>query len=94
MSETLSFSVSRADKNSDVPDLAIVPRFSLSCFLVIPTPESVMVSVRVALSATIEMLRFGFEVKAAELVRERKRILSRASEALEMSSRRKISRVL
>jgi hypothetical protein len=56
-----------------------------------PMPESVSVSVLLALSASMWMKSSGWESRTDLSVRDWKRTLSSASEALEMSSRRKIS---
>ena len=74
-----------------VPDLAIVPKLVMSSCLVIPIPVSVMVKVLVALSGTISILKFGSSLVISGSVKDLYLILSRASEALEMSSLKKIS---
>lgn len=74
-----------------VPDLAIVPRFVISYCLVIPIPVSLRVRVLVALSGMISILKFGSSLVISGSVRDLYLILSRASDAFEMSSLRKIS---
>eukprot|EP01137_Pigoraptor_chileana_P031203 Opistho-2@18675 len=80
-----------ACKNSDVPDFAIVPRFFTRSSRVMPTPVSVMCSTLFFLSAWILIESSPRSPYFSLSVRERKRILSSASDAFEMSSRRKIS---
>lgn len=74
-----------------VPDLAIVPRLVISYCLVIPIPVSLRVRVLVALSGMISILKFGSSLVMSGSVRDLYLTLSRASDALEMSSLRKIS---
>ncbi len=59
--------------------------------LVMPIPESTTVIVLFVLSGMMWMYSSGLLSSTALLVRLSKRILSKASEALEMSSRKKIS---
>ena len=56
-----------------------------------PMPESMMVSVLLALSGMMWMYSSGFDSRSDLSVSDWKRILSSASLELEMSSRRKIS---
>jgi len=77
--------------NDLVPDLAIVPRFLMSSALVMPMPVSIKVSVLASLSARMRISKSFADSSCEASVREAYRILSRASDALEMSSRRKIS---
>ena len=56
-----------------------------------PMPLSVMVSVLASLSKATRTSRLGASSYSALLFRASKRSLSQASEALEISSRRKIS---
>ena len=74
-----------------VPDLAMVPRLVTSYCLVIPIPVSMRVRVLVALSGMIYILKAGSSLTMSGSVSDLYLILSRASEALEMSSLRKIS---
>ena len=77
-----------------MPDLAIVPRLFTRSALVMPTPLSVMEMVLLVLSGTMWMKSSGLLSICDLSVRPWKRILSKASELLEMSSRRKISLLL
>ena len=78
------------DKNSLVPDFAIVPRFFTRSSFVIPIPVSVTCKTLLSLSALI-LIDISSVASNADLsVRERKRILSKASEAFEINSLRKI----
>ena len=70
-----------------MPERAIVPRLFTRSALVIPTPESAIVSVLASLSGIRWMNSSGSAASAALSVREAWRILSSASEALEISSR-------
>ena len=72
--------LSMAAKNSDVPDLAIVPKWLRKSALVIPTPVSVIVRIPRSLSATMVILRSGLVDNAFVLVRDKNRILSSASD--------------
>nr|AFK34259.1 unknown [Lotus japonicus]AFK39728.1 unknown [Lotus japonicus] len=81
----------KASMNSLVPDLAIVPKLFTKSALVMPIPLSIMVKVLFALSGMIWMNNSGCPSSLLLSVRLSKRILSKASEALLMSSRRKIS---
>ncbi len=76
--------------NSCEPECAIVPRFSSSSSAVIPMPLSATVMVRASLSnersiASVSSTRFDSSVRPSKLS------LSRASDAFEISSLRKIS---
>src|SRR6478736_1375077 len=81
-------------KNSAVPDLAIVPRWETASSRVRPMPLSRIETVPAFASASTQMVRSVSSPSSAGLASDRKRSLSLASEALEMSSRRKISRWL
>jgi len=74
-----------------VPDLAMVPKLVMSYCLVIPIPVSLRVRELVALSGMIYMWNEGSSLVISGSVKDLYLILSRASEALEMSSLRKIS---
>ena len=80
-----------ASMNALVPDCAMVPRLVIISALVMPTPESMIVSVLFDLSGTRRMKSSGFESSTALSVSDWWRILSSASDEFEMSSRRKIS---
>ena len=69
----------------------MVPRLVIISALVMPMPESTMVSVLLALSGTRRMYSSGLPSSTDLSVSDWWRILSSASEAFEMSSRRKIS---
>lgn len=77
-----------------MPDLAIVPKFFTKSFLVIPTPVSVIVRVRLTGSARTVIFNSRFSPNTLASFKDNKRILSRASEALLINSRRNISLVL
>ena len=74
-----------------VPDLAMVPKLLINSALVIPIPVSQRVRVLLVLSGMILMPRFGSVSSCSGSVMDLYLILSRASEALEMSSLRKMS---
>lgn len=76
-----------------VPDLAIVPKLLMSSYLFIAIPVSQTVRVLLVLSGIILILKFGSYsiLQPSGSVIDLYLILSRASEALEMSSLRKIS---
>lgn len=77
--------------NALVPDLAMVPRLFTRSALVMPIPESMMVSVLSFLFGMIRICR-SFPLSSLDgSVRDSYRILSSASEELEINSRRKIS---
>ena len=69
----------------------MVPRLLTMSALVIPIPASRMVKILFSLSGMIRMKSSLPESRTEASVRDWYRILSSASEALEMSSRRKIS---
>ena len=69
----------------------MVPRWSMASCWLMPMPLSVMVSVLAALSKVTRTSRLGASSNSAALFKPSKRSLSQASEALEISSRRKIS---
>ena len=73
-----------------VPDLAMVPRLVMSSCLVIPIPVSMRVMVLVALSGMMSILKEGSSLVISGSVSDLYLILSRASDALEMSSLKKI----
>jgi hypothetical protein len=79
-----------------VPDLAIVPRFLIKSSLVIPIPRSRMYSTLLSLSMDSLISRSAVSPSPNKplSVRDKNLILSSASEALEMSSRRKTSLLL
>src|SRR4029453_16877278 len=77
--------------NSRVPLLAMVPRLSIASCWDRPMPLSVIVRVRAALSKATRTSRLGAFSYSPVLFKASKRSLSHASEALEISSRRKIS---
>lgn len=74
-----------------MPDFAIVPRLLTRSAFVIPIPVSRRVRILFSLSGVMRMKRSLPESRTEGSVRDAYRILSMASDALEMSSRRKIS---
>lgn len=74
-----------------VPDLAMVPKLVINSCLVIPIPVSLKVRVLVALSGMISILKFGSSLVMSGSVKDLYLILSKASDAFEISSLRKIS---
>ena len=74
-----------------VPLLAMVPRFLTSSSLDIPTPVSLILSTFFSLSTEIRTSRSALPSMASGCVSDSSLILSRASEAFEMSSRKKMS---
>merc|ERR1719213_329558 len=86
--------IAKSGTKALVPDFAIVPRLLTSSFLVIPIPESSIVRVEFVLSGTILMKKFGCASIFSGSVIDSYLILSRASDALEMSSRKKTSLLL
>ena len=82
---------SSSAKNSVVPDLAIVPKDFSSSSLLIPIPLSLTVRVLSFLFARIWIFKSSVPTVSVLLVKERNRLLSRASLLLEISSLRKIS---
>jgi hypothetical protein len=77
--------------NCLVPDLAIVPKLLIKSLLVIPIPESQIVKVLLVLSGMILMKSFSSLANTLGSVMERYLILSKASDAFEISSLKKIS---
>lgn len=73
------------------PDLAMVPKLLIKSYLVIPIPESVIDKVLASLSYStlISSSYFSFTESGSET--DKNLILSRASEALEINSLKKIS---
>ena len=74
-----------------VPLLAMVPRLSMASCSLMPMPVSVTVRVRASLSKLMRTSSSGWSPYRAGSCSASKRSLSQASEALETSSRRKIS---
>jgi len=74
-----------------VPDLAIVPKFYIKSFLVIPTPVSIIDTVSASLSNSTLISKSLFSAKISGFYIDKNLILSRASEALEINSLKKIS---
>ena len=74
-----------------VPLLAMVPRCSTASARLMPMPLSVMVIVLASLSNATRTSKFGASSNNAALFRPSKRSLSQASEALDTSSRKKMS---
>jgi len=85
----ISAPADNASMNCLVPDLAMVPRLFTKSDFVKPIPVSWMTKVLFALSGIMEILRSFSESRTDASERELYRILSRASEALEINSRRK-----
>lgn len=81
----------RASKKLVVPDLAMVPRFSISYCLVMPTPVSLTSTNFSSSLICILISRSLVSPKALASVKATNLILSRASDALEMTYLRKIS---
>jgi hypothetical protein len=73
-----------------VPDLAMVPMLRMTSSRPMPMPLSLMVSVRPALSTSMRTNSSSPSDRPGWVMRA-KRSLSSASDALEISSRRKIS---
>ena len=80
--------------NSRVPERAMVPMFCTTSSRDMPTPLSETVMVRAALSTDTRIFSSGSDSYSALFASASKRSLSAASEALEISSRRKISLLL
>ena len=80
--------------NSKESEWAMVPRFLSSSSLVIPMPLSDTVTVRSSAEKPTVMARSSRPTATDGSVRLRKYSLSTASDALEISSRRKISRLV
>jgi len=74
-----------------VPDFAMVPKLVIISYLVIPIPVSIKVRVPLVLLGMMLIWKFGSFSTTDGSVIEWYLILSRASEALEMSSLKKIS---
>ncbi len=74
-----------------VPLLAMVPRWSMASCVLMPMPLSWMVRVRAALSKDTRTSRLDWSSYSVASFSASKRSLSQASDALETSSRRKIS---
>ncbi len=81
----------RASRKLVVPDLAMVPRFSISYCLVIPTPVSLTWMYFSSSLISILISRSLVSPKALGSVNATNLILSSASDALEMTYLRKIS---
>jgi hypothetical protein len=83
----------RASMKALVPDLAMVPKLLTNSYLDIPIPVSQMVKVFSPLLGTILILKLGSTSNLAPSgsVMDLYLILSRASEALEISSLKKTS---
>ena len=79
--------------NLAVPERAMVPREETRSSRVMPMPVSSMVRVLATGSPRILMPMVGSSFITSGLETERNRSLSRASEALETSSRRNTSRL-
>ena len=77
--------------SSRVPDLAMVPMLSITSFRLIPMPWSWIVSVRASGSASSRMESSAPSSRSSGFVSASKRSRSVASEAFEISSRRKMS---
>ena len=80
--------------NSAVPDFAIVPRFATTSSRLMPIPLSVIETVPASASKSTSILSSGSSSVSAGSASASKRSLSAASDALEISSLRKISRLL
>ena len=76
--------------NALVPDLAIVPKLVINYCFVIPIPVSRKVRVFEVLSGIISILKFGSSLIISGSVKDLYLILSRASDALEINSLKKI----
>ncbi|MNF00316.1 hypothetical protein D3C80_1991270 [compost metagenome] len=76
---------------SAVPDLAMVPRWAMTSSRLMPMPLSSRVTVPASLSKLRRIFSSSPPSSSSGLARASKRSLSTASEALEISSRRKIS---
>ena len=83
----MSAPADRASMNALVPERAIVPRLLTRSALVMPTPESAMVRVLLALSGMRWMNSSGWDSSTALSVSDWWRTLSSASLALDTSSR-------
>ncbi|KAH9522858.1 hypothetical protein DERF_006414 [Dermatophagoides farinae] len=89
--DTTTFDIFSVNRKSAVPDLAIVPRFATISSLVIPIPVSVICNNLLSLSALIRIDNSSVAANTSLSVNDNSRILSNASDALDISSRRKIS---
>lgn len=74
-----------------VPLFAMVPRWSMASCALMPMPLSVMVMVRASVSKATRTSRLGASSNKAALFRPSNRSLSQASDALDTSSRKKMS---
>jgi len=83
----------RASMKALVPDLAMVPKLLINSYLVIPIPVSQRVKVLLVLFGIILILKFGSISNLADSASaiDLYLILSKASEALEINSLKKIS---
>jgi len=83
----------KASMKALVPDLAMVPKLLINSYLVIPIPVSHKVRVFSALLGMILILKLGSisSLAPSASVMDLYLILSKASEALEISSLKKIS---
>ena len=84
----------RAWKNSRVPDLAMVPMCSITSARLIPIPLSATVIVPASLSKETRIRSGPSSSGFSPLASSSSRSRSMASDAFEMSSRRKISLLL
>ena len=87
-----SFSLSF--RNCSEPDLAMVPRFSIISSSVMPTPVSATDRVLFSLSSVMRISRGRSASRTLSPLLCMKRTFSSASDALDRSSRRKISRLV
>jgi len=78
-------------KNFVVPDFATVPKLVMSSFFVIPIPLSMISTILLSLSYCTLISNSDYYPKMSGSVIAKNRILSKASEAFEISSLRKIS---
>ena len=85
----ISAPADKASMNCLVPDRAMVPRLFTKSDLVKPIPVSWITKVLFSLSGMMEILRSFSESSTHGSDRELYLILSRASEALEINSRKK-----
>src|SRR3984957_5098408 len=87
---SLAESPLKLSRNRLVPELAIVPRLSITSASLMPMPLSLMSKVPAAASGA-SVTESGSAPRSSGLASASKRSFSQASEALEISSRRKIS---
>lgn len=73
------------------PDLAMVPKLLIKSYLVIPIPLSVIERVLASLSYSILISNSGFSLTESGSETDKNLILSKASDALEINSLKKIS---